>query len=78
MVDAIFVGLLIILLLLSICIMAYSGRQMRKITKEVCHKATCLIRDMDIVDQSMIEVRNQIQELSEALSAIDTDSDAYK
>ena len=71
--SGIVIAALVILLLLALCIIDYSARRVRKSAEDVCHKAARLSMDMDTMDGYLVEIREQIRELSQTLDKIEKD-----
>lgn len=73
--SGIAIAALVILLLVALCIIDYSARRVKDSAAEVCHKATRLSADMDAMDGYLVEIREQINELSKTLDKIEKDVD---
>lgn len=71
--SGIVIAALVILLLLALCIIDYSARRVRKSAEDVCHKTARLSMDMDTMDGYLVEIREQIRELSQTLDKIEKD-----
>ena len=73
--DLIIVGLFVITLVICACIFSYVTKKVRKSADEVCDRANNLIMDIGIMESDLIELRQQIMELSDALYEISDDED---
>lgn len=71
--SGIAIAALVIIPLLVIGIIGYSARKVNDSAAEVCHKAKCLSEDMDTMDGYLVEIREQIRELSQTLDKIEKD-----
>ena len=82
--DWIVVCPLIILLIFGVCIISYIVKKVKRSAEEAIARANRLMADMDDAGSDLVEIRQQIKELSgilyeieETIDSIETDEKDY-
>ena len=63
----------VLLIVICACVIYYSNRRIKAAADEVIRKANCLSADMDVMDGYLMEIREQINRLSNTLDEIERD-----
>lgn len=69
------VAVLIVVLAIAICVLDHNARRTRELADDFCRRAANLTADMDTMEGYLVEIREQLSELSKTLNKIERDVD---